>query len=99
MGEGRSLAFEKRGHEVQRIETFSDAVFAFAVTLLIVSLEVPKNFEELMVSMLGFYAFGISFTLLALIWYDQHVYPVVRMPGIQIVFAADNCRSVPGSRR
>ena len=29
-----------RGHEVKRIEAFSDAVFAFAVTLLIVSLEV-----------------------------------------------------------
>jgi uncharacterized membrane protein len=74
MGAGRASSFEKRGHEVQRIETFSDAVFAFAVTLLIVSLEVPKSFEELMVSMRGFYAFGISFTLLSLIWFDQHVF-------------------------
>lgn len=36
--------FRFRGHEVRRIEAFSDAVFAFAVTLLIVSLEVPRSF-------------------------------------------------------
>ncbi len=66
--------FHFRGHEVRRIETFSDAVFAFAVTLLIVSLEVPKSFEELMVTMRGFFAFAISFTLLILIWYEQHTF-------------------------
>src|SRR4051812_7991550 len=66
--------FHYRGHEVKRIETFSDAVFAFAVTLLIVSLEVPKTFEELMITMRGFFAFAISFTLLVLIWYEQHTF-------------------------
>jgi len=66
--------FRFRGHEVKRIETFSDAVFAFAVTLLIVSLEVPKSFEELLVTMRGFFAFAISFLLLMMIWYQQHVY-------------------------
>jgi uncharacterized membrane protein len=63
-----------RGHEIQRIETLSDAVFAFAVTLLIVSLEVPKTFEELLISMRGFLAFGICFTILLLIWYEQHIF-------------------------
>ena len=62
----------KRNYEIQRIETFSDGVFAFAVTLLIVSLEVPKNFEELMVNIHGFFAFGVSFILLVLIWSEQH---------------------------
>lgn len=64
--------FHLRGHEVKRIETFSDGVFAFAVTLLIVSLEVPKSFEELLITMRGFFAFGICFTLLLLIWHEQH---------------------------
>jgi len=62
----------KRDFEIQRIETFSDGVFAFAVTLLIVSLEVPKTFEELLTSMRGFFAFGISFTVLVSIWTEQH---------------------------
>ncbi|HWB25795.1 MAG TPA: TMEM175 family protein [Chitinophagaceae bacterium] len=70
----RLEGFRYRGDEVKRIETFSDAVFAFAVTLLIVSLEVPKTFEELMITMRGFLAFAISFTLLVLIWYEQHTF-------------------------
>lgn len=66
--------FRFRGHEVRRIEAFSDAVFAFAVTLLIVSLEVPKSFEDLMVTMRGFFAFGVSFVLLMMIWYEQNIF-------------------------
>lgn len=62
----------RRNFEIRRIETFSDGVFAFAVTLLIVSLEVPKSFEELLTTMRGFFAFGISFLLLLMIWNEQH---------------------------
>ena len=36
-----------RGREVSRIEGFSDAVFGFALTLLVVSLEVPESFADL----------------------------------------------------
>jgi uncharacterized membrane protein len=62
----------KRNNEIQRIETFSDGVFAFAVTLLIVSLEVPHSFDELTHTMRGFIGFGISFFLLVFIWQEQH---------------------------
>jgi uncharacterized membrane protein len=62
----------KRNNEIQRIETFSDGVFAFAVTLLIVSLEVPHSFDELITTMRGFLGFGISFFLLVFIWQEQH---------------------------
>ena len=72
--EGNKNEFRHRGHEVRRVEAFSDAVFAFAVTLLIVSLEVPKSFEELMVTMRGFFAFGVSFVLLMMIWYEQNIF-------------------------
>ena len=66
--------FRLRGHEVKRIEAFSDAVFGFAVTLLIVSLEVPQNFEELLTVLQGFLPFGISFLFLMLIWHEQNIF-------------------------
>jgi uncharacterized membrane protein len=47
-------------------------VFGFAITLLVVSLEVPKTFTELSHMMSGFGAFAISFDLLFLVWFNQH---------------------------
>ncbi len=61
-----------RGHEVQRIEAFTDAVFAFAITLLAVSLEVPRSFHELMESMKGFVGFAFTFGFLFYIWYQHY---------------------------
>ena len=57
-----------RGGQVTRIEALTDAVFGFAITLLVVSLEVPQTFDELMGAMRGFVAFAFSFTLLILVW-------------------------------
>ena len=39
--------FRYRGNEIFRIEALSDAVFAFSVSLLAASLEVPQTFHEL----------------------------------------------------
>ncbi len=66
--------FRWRSHEVSRIEGFSDAVFGFAVTLLIVSLEVPKTSTELFATMRGFGAFLVTFFMLSAIWYAQHLF-------------------------
>ena len=66
--------FRWRSHEVTRIEGFSDAVFGFALTLLIVSLEVPKTSTELLQTMRGFGAFVITFMILTRLWYAQFTF-------------------------
>jgi uncharacterized membrane protein len=71
-GVGDNKKFRWRSHEPSRIEGLSDAVFGFAVTLLVVSLEVPKTFAELMEVMRGFGAFAVCFALLIVVWYNQY---------------------------
>ena len=55
--------FRWRAGEITRLEAFTDAVFGFAVTLLVVSLEVPRTYSELMEAMKGFAAFAVCFTV------------------------------------
>jgi uncharacterized membrane protein len=66
--------FRWRGKDITRLEGFTDSVFAFAVTLLVVSLDVPDTFDELLRSMRGFVAFAICFYLLLIVWYDHYKY-------------------------
>jgi len=76
---------------MHRLEAFSDGVFAFAVTLLVVSLDVPRSAQELFAAMRDFLGFGICFAFLVLIWIS-HVrffrdYPLAdrRMVGLNMV--------------
>ncbi len=63
-----------RGHEVSRLEAFSDTVFAFALTLLVVALEVPRDYDRLIDLMLGFPAFACCFALLIWIWSEHNTF-------------------------
>lgn len=69
-----SVPFRLRGREVSRVEAFSDVVFGFALTLIVVSLEVPTEFAELMKMMRGFPAFAICFAMLTWLWHVHHTF-------------------------
>lgn len=69
---GVRSGFRWRSREISRIEALSDAVFGFAITLLVVSLEVPRTYGELERVLYGFVPFAISFAMLVWIWYHQY---------------------------
>nr|WP_225444767.1 TMEM175 family protein [Pseudomarimonas arenosa] len=57
------------------MEAFVDAAFAFAVTLLAVSIDsVPSNREELIETLKGVPAFACSFTVICLFWWDHNTW-------------------------
>lgn len=68
-----SDGFRLRGQQVTRLETFVDAAFAFAVTLLVVSFDaMPDSFSELYDALRRLPAFLAGFAILALFWSAHH---------------------------
>lgn len=64
-----STGFRLRGLEITRIEAFTDAAFAFAVTMVVLSVEtVPQTFPELIEMLKGVPAFLASLGCLMLFW-------------------------------
>jgi len=64
---GLDQHFNYRGENQSRIETLSDAIFALAITLLVLSSSVPETFEQLWASMSDIIPFGLSTTLIIVI--------------------------------
>ena len=61
--------FRLRGESMTRIEVFSDAAFAFAVTMLVISLStIPQNYHELLAAIRRVPSFAVSFAIMMLIW-------------------------------
>ena len=74
---GRRMAdgFRERGAAVTRLEAFVDAAFAFAVTLLIISVDaIPESIDELKLALKGVPAFAASFAILVLVWRGHAVW-------------------------
>jgi len=67
-----AIPFRNRAHEVSRIEAFSDVVFGFAISLLVVSLEAPKTYEQMLEMLRGFLPFAICFWIFIDIWFEHH---------------------------
>jgi uncharacterized membrane protein len=63
-----------RRHEITRLEAFSDAAFAFALTLLVVSLNVPRSYDQLIALMMGFPSFACCFAVLVWIWHEHNLF-------------------------
>lgn len=61
--------FRNRGAEVTRMEAFLDAAFAFAITLMVISIdEIPRTGAELVAALKSIPAFGASFFIIAIFW-------------------------------
>lgn len=61
--------FRNRGHEVTRTEAFLDAAFAFAITLMVISIdEIPKSGAELVAALKSIPAFAASFYVISIFW-------------------------------
>jgi hypothetical protein len=63
--------FRLRGTAMSRVDAFSDVVFGFALTLIIVSLEVPKTYAEFHETLRGFVPFFICFIFLFMVWWSH----------------------------
>ncbi|MBN8866323.1 MAG: DUF1211 domain-containing protein [Solirubrobacterales bacterium] len=75
----RSLPPLERGPDLSRILAFTDGVFAIAITLLVLQIEVPDplrgngDFVDALGDMLpDLFAFGISFAVIGVYWISHH---------------------------
>ena len=61
--------FQERGASVTRLEAFVDAAFAFAVTMLVISLDaIPDSIAGMLQALKGVPAFAASFAQIMLFW-------------------------------
>jgi uncharacterized membrane protein len=79
--EQKDLSSLERGRDLSRIGAFTDGVFAIAITLLVLQLDVPTDIETAsqLWTALGdqsddFIAFAISFAVIGRYWFLNHRY-------------------------
>lgn len=62
----------KLPHNISRVEAFSDGVFAFAATLLVVSVGNETTDSALQINWVAFLSFAVSFFVLVGLWYTHY---------------------------
>jgi Endosomal/lysosomal potassium channel TMEM175 len=67
-----SAGFRLRGLDMTRIETFTDAAFAFALTLLVISLNPPTTMQALTGALVHVPGFVLAATMLMVFWNGHH---------------------------
>jgi uncharacterized membrane protein len=68
---GLNKEFRHRGEEPGRLENFSDAVFALAITLLLISTSPPTNFEQIKRFVWEVIPFCLCITAIILVWHEH----------------------------
>jgi uncharacterized membrane protein len=66
--------FRHRGVEPGRLENFSDAVFALAITLLLISTSPPTNFDQVKRFVWELIPFSLCIVFIVLIWHEHFTF-------------------------
>ncbi len=68
---GLNKEFRHRGEEPGRLENFSDAVFALAITLLLISTSPPTSFDQIKKFVWDVIPFCLCIAIIILIWHEH----------------------------
>lgn len=71
---GMNKEFRYRGEEPTRIETLSDAGFALAIGLLLISTSPPTTFAALIDFTKDIIPFGLCIVLISMVWFQHFIY-------------------------
>lgn len=71
---GLNPHFRYRGEEPGRLENFSDAVFALAITLLLISTSPPTSFDQVKRFVWEIIPFCLSIVLIVMIWHQHFIF-------------------------
>jgi uncharacterized membrane protein len=72
--QARNKEFRFRGKEPGRLENFSDACFALAITLLLISTSPPTNFQMVQRFVWEIIPFALCIVFIVLIWYEHFLF-------------------------
>ena len=69
----RLRGFRLRGMEMTRLETFIDAAFAFAISMLVIAAQqIPDNIQALLAAFKNVPTFICSIAVLGIYWLNRH---------------------------